>query len=301
MIIGGSRHGELTLDSVDPSLPERIVARAAEARAADVDAAVLSAAAAQREWRETDASDRASVLIRAAGELRRRRYELAALEVLECAKPWPEADADVAEAIDFLEYYARQAIELDSGRALPQLPGERNFLYHRPRGVVAVIAPWNFPLAIATGMTAAALATGNAVCLKPAEQSPACALQIHEALLAAGLPPGSLALLPGRRRGRRGAGRPPRRAHDRLHRLRASRDPDPVAAAAHGAPGQLHIKRVVAEMGGKNCMIVDADADLDDVVPAALASAFAFAGQKCSATSRLLVHERIADDAAPSA
>ncbi len=293
VIIDGNRHGELTLASVDPSLPERIVARAAQASDADVDAAVRTAAAAQRRWRDVDASERASVLIRAAGELRRRRYELAALEVLECAKPWPEADGDVAEAIDFLEYYARQAIELDAGRALPQLPGERNFLYHRPRGVVAVIAPWNFPVAIATGMTAAALATGNAVCLKPAEQSPACALAIHEALIAAGLPPGLLALLPGA--GTAGAALV---VHPGVHTIAFTGSErvglEIVAAAATPSPGQLHMKRVVAEMGGKNCMIVDGDADLDDVIPAALTSAFGFAGQKCSATSRLLVHERIA-------
>ena len=293
VIIDGERHGEPALASVDPSAPDRVVARAAEATAADVDAAVRAAGAAQRLWRETDASERAAVLIRAAGELRRRRYELAALEVLECAKPWPDADADIAEAIDFLEYYARQAVELEESRALPRLPGERNFLYHRPRGVVAVIAPWNFPIAIPTGMTAAALATGNAVCLKPAEQSPACALMIHEALIAAGLPPGVLALLPGA--GSVGAALV---SHPGVHTIAFTGSErvglEIVAAAAKPAPGQLHMKRVVAEMGGKNCMIVDADADLDDVVPAALGSAFGFAGQKCSATSRLLVHERIA-------
>jgi RHH-type proline utilization regulon transcriptional repressor/proline dehydrogenase/delta 1-pyrroline-5-carboxylate dehydrogenase len=293
VIVEGNRSGDPTFVSVDPSLPERVVARVAEASTADVDAAVRATAAAQPGWRDTDASERASVLIRAAGELRTRRYELAALEVLECAKPWPEADADVAEAIDFLEYYARQAIELEGGRALPQLPGERNFLYHRPRGVVAVVAPWNFPIAIATGMTAAALCTGNAVCLKPAEQSPACALAIYQALIAAGLPPELLALLPGA-----GAVGAALVAHPGVHTIAFTGSErvglEIVAAAAKPAPGQLHMKRVVAEMGGKNCMIVDGDADLDDVVPAALASAFGFAGQKCSATSRLLVHERIA-------
>jgi len=296
VLINGDRHGGVnipSLPSVDPSRPARIVALAAQSSRADVDVAVDAAAAAQRRWRETDAGDRAAVLIRAAGELRRRRYELAALEVLECAKPWPDADADVAEAIDFLEYYARQAVELAAGQTLPRFPGERNFLYHRPRGVVAVIAPWNFPIAIPTGMTAAALATGNAVCLKPAEQSPACALAIHEALTAAGLPRGTLSLLPGA--GQVGAALV---AHPGVHTIAFTGSErvglEIVAAAAKPAPGQLHMKRVVAEMGGKNCMIVDADADLDDVVPAALGSAFGYAGQKCSATSRLLVHERIA-------
>ena len=129
------------------------------------------------------------MLVRAAADaLRARRLELAALMVRECAKPWAEADADACEAIDFLEYYARAAVELDQGRALLQVPGERNTMRYAPRGVVAVIAPWNFPLAIATGMTAAGLATGNAVVLKPAEQSPACALMLVEALRGAGVP-----------------------------------------------------------------------------------------------------------------
>src|SRR5262249_30812107 len=119
------------------------------------------------------------------------------LEVRECAKPWPEADADVCEAIDFLEYYARGAIELDAGRPVIQVPGERNELRYVPRGITAVISPWNFPLAIPCGMTSAALATGNTVILKPAEQSPGCALRLVEALRAGGVPPGVIALLPG--------------------------------------------------------------------------------------------------------
>jgi RHH-type proline utilization regulon transcriptional repressor/proline dehydrogenase/delta 1-pyrroline-5-carboxylate dehydrogenase len=282
-----------TLFSVDPSQPERVVATAAEADSNDIDLAVAAATEAQRSWRDVAVEERAAILIRAAGELRRRRYELAALEVLECAKPWPEADADVAEAIDFLEYYARQAMLLEAGQALAQLPGERNFLFHRPRGVVAVISPWNFPIAIATGMTAAALATGNAVCLKPAEQSPGCAQAIYDALSDAGLPTGVLSLLPGP--GEVGAALV---AHPGVHTIAFTGSErvglEIVRTASVPAPGQLHMKRVVAEMGGKNCMIIDADADLDDVIPAALASAFGFAGQKCSATSRLLVHERIA-------
>jgi RHH-type proline utilization regulon transcriptional repressor/proline dehydrogenase/delta 1-pyrroline-5-carboxylate dehydrogenase len=157
-----------------------------------------------------------------------------------------------------------------------------------------VIAPWNFPLAIATGLTAAALATGNAVCLKPAEQSPGCALAMVEALLAGGVPPHALSLLPGE--GEVGAALV---AHAGVHTIAftgsAAVGLEIVRRAAEQAPGQRHVKRVVAEMGGKNCVIVDADADLDDVVPAVVQSAFGFAGQKCSAASRLLVHERVAD------
>lgn len=294
VIVGGERRLDPTLASVDPGHPNRVVATATVATEHEVSAAVTAAAAAARGWGETRAGERAAILSRAAGELRNRRYELAALAVRECAKPWGEADADVCEAIDFLEYYGSQAEALEAGPDLLQLPGERNSLHYRPRGVVAVVAPWNFPFAIATGMTAAGLATGNAVCLKPAEQSPGCALAVVEALERAGLPPGAIALLPGE--GDVGAG------------LIGDPGVQTIAFTGSGAvgmeilrraaeplSGQHHLKRVIAEMGGKNCIIVDADADLDDVVPAVLRSAFGFAGQKCSAAARLLVHERIAD------
>src|SRR2546429_254835 len=135
---------------------------------------VRRARAGFRAWSARSAQARAAALLRAAAWMRERRLELAALEVRECAKPWREADADVCEAIDFLEYYARAAIELERGASLLQVPGERNEMRYRPRGVAAVISPWNFPIAIPCGMTAGALATGNAVVLKPAEQSPAC-------------------------------------------------------------------------------------------------------------------------------
>ena len=177
------------LHSTDPGDPERVVARATAASPADVPAAVAAAREGFRAWSRRRAADRALALTRAAAWMRERRLELAALEVRECAKPWPEADADVCEAIDFLEYYARGAIELEAGRALMQVPGERNELRYAARGVAAVISPWNFPMAIPCGMTAAALATGNAVVLKPAEQSPGCALRLVEALRAGGVPP----------------------------------------------------------------------------------------------------------------
>ncbi|MBS1862954.1 MAG: aldehyde dehydrogenase family protein [Actinobacteria bacterium] len=293
VIVGGETRLDPTLASVDPGDPDRIVAAATVAEEHEVSSAVTAAAAAARGWGETSAVERAAVLSRAAGELRDRRYELAALAVRECAKPWAEADADICEAIDFLEYYAIEAVRLDAGRELIQLPGERNSISYRPRGVVAVIAPWNFPFAIATGMTAAGLATGNAVCLKPAEQSPGCALAVVEALRRAGIPEGAIALLPGE--GEVGAALA---AEPGVHTIAFTGSGavglEILRAAALPGPGQDHLKRVVAEMGGKNCIIVDADADLDDVVPAVLHSAFGFAGQKCSAASRVLAHERIA-------
>ena len=253
-----------------------------------------AAATGAREWGSRPAAERAEVLRGAAAWLRERRLELAALQVRECAKPWGEADADVCEAIDFLEYYARGAVELELGRELLQVPGERNSMRYAPRGVVVVISPWNFPLAIPTGMTAAGLAAGNAVVLKPAEQSPASALMLVEALLEAGVPPRAVALLPGF--GDAGAAlvRDPR-VHVIAFTGSSAVGLEIVRAAAETPAGQAHVKRVVAEMGGKNCVIVDSDADLDEVVPDVVHSAFTYAGQKCSAASRLLVHDAIAD------
>jgi RHH-type transcriptional regulator, proline utilization regulon repressor / proline dehydrogenase / delta 1-pyrroline-5-carboxylate dehydrogenase len=285
-------HGELL--STDPGDPDRVVAVASRADADDAATAVRVAAEAVPAWRRIPAADRARALIAASAWMRERRLELAALEVRECAKPWVEADADVCEAIDFLEYYARGAVELAKGRQLLQVPGERNDLSYVPRGVTAVISPWNFPIAIACGMTAAALVTGNTVVLKPAEQSPGCAYRIVQALRAGGVPPAAISLLPGE--GNVGAAL----VSDPRVSTIAFTGSLPVGleiirVAATPVDGQSQIKRVVAELGGKNCVIVDADADLDEAVPAIVASAFAYSGQKCSAASRVLVHEAIAD------
>jgi RHH-type proline utilization regulon transcriptional repressor/proline dehydrogenase/delta 1-pyrroline-5-carboxylate dehydrogenase len=224
--------------------------------------------------------------------MRARRAELAALAVRECAKPWDEADADVCEAIDFLEFYARGAVALERGKPLFQVPGERNEMRYAARGVVAVISPWNFPIAIPMGMTAAGLATGNAVVLKPAEQAPGCGLMVVRALREAGVPADALALLPGE--GDAGAALV---RHPGVHTI-AFTGSGPVGLEiirTAAEPSARHLKRVVAEMGGKNCVIVDSDADLDDAVPAIVSSSFVYAGQKCSAASRVLVHEAIAD------
>jgi RHH-type transcriptional regulator, proline utilization regulon repressor / proline dehydrogenase / delta 1-pyrroline-5-carboxylate dehydrogenase len=294
VLVGGDPGAASGLDSTDPGTPSRVVAEAGRASERDVEAALDAATRGFRQWGLTSAEERAQVLIRAAGELRSRRLELAALQVRECAKPWPEADADVCEAIDFLEYYAREAVELARGRALMQVPGERNSMSYAPRGVAAVIAPWNFPLAIPTGMTAAALAVGNAVVLKPAEQSPGSGLMLVEALRHGGVPADAVALLPGH--GDAGAALV---RHPQVHVIAFTGSSavglEIVRAAAETPEGQHHVKRVVAEMGGKNCVIVDSDADLDETVPAIAASAFHYAGQKCSAASRVLAHEALAD------
>ena len=294
VLIGDDRRQAADFSSADPGLPDRIVAVAAETSEAEVDVAVSLAAGAAPAWARVPARERARKLIAAAEILRGRRLELAALEVRECAKPWPEADADVCEAIDFLEYYAREAIRLEAGAELAQAPGERNAMRYVARGVVGVISPWNFPLAIPTGMVAAGLATGNAVVLKPAEQSPATALALVEALRDAGVPGAAISLLPGH-----GAAGAALVRHSGVHVIGFTGSNavglEIVREAAEPRDGQRHLKRVVAEMGGKNCVIVDADADLDEAVPGVVRSAFAYAGQKCSAASRVLVHERVAE------
>jgi RHH-type proline utilization regulon transcriptional repressor/proline dehydrogenase/delta 1-pyrroline-5-carboxylate dehydrogenase len=255
---------------------------------------VEAATTAAPAWGRTPAAERAEKLVTAAEVLRGRRLELAALEVRECAKPWGEADSDVCEAIDFLEYYARQAIELERAPELLQVRGERNSMRYAGRGVAAVIAPWNFPIAIPCGMTAAALAAGNAVVLKPAEQSPACGHALVSALREAGIPPGAVSLLPGFGDAGEALVR-----HPGVHTIAFTGSSAVglaiVRAAAETPDDQRHVKRVVSEMGGKNCVIVDSDADLDEAVPAIASSAFGYAGQKCSAAARVLVHEDLAD------
>jgi RHH-type proline utilization regulon transcriptional repressor/proline dehydrogenase/delta 1-pyrroline-5-carboxylate dehydrogenase len=293
MIGKDERRGE-ELVSTDPGQPERVVARVGGAAPGEVDAAVSEAERGFREWSAVPAEQRARALIGAAAWMRERRLELAALEVRECAKPWGEADADVCEAIDFLEYYARQAVALDAAPELVQVAGERNAMRYVPRGVTAVISPWNFPIAIPCGMTAGALATGNSVVLKPAEQSPACALHLVQALRAGGVPASALGLLPGE--GDVGAALV---AHPAVATIAFTGSLavglEIIRSAADVHPGQQAIKRVIAELGGKNCVVVDSDADLDDAVPAIVSSAFLYAGQKCSAAARVLVHEAIAD------
>ncbi|MGI8802985.1 MAG: aldehyde dehydrogenase family protein [Solirubrobacteraceae bacterium] len=280
--------------STDPGQPGRVVAGYATADAGDARRALSAARAASGAWAARPATERAEVLRRAAELMRRDRAGLAALIVRECAKPWADGDAEVAEAIDFLEYYARGAVALAAGRDLISPPGERNSMTYAARGVAAVIAPWNFPLAIPAGMTSAALATGNTVVFKPAEQSPACGAEMVAILHRAGVPPGALGLLLG--------------AGDVGRELVAG-DVETIAftgsqavgleilaRAAAVEPGERRLKRVVAELGGKNCVIVDADADLDEVVPAVIQSAFSYAGQKCSAAARILVLPELAEE-----
>ncbi len=226
--------------------------------------------------------------------MRKKRWELAAWEVFEVGKGWREADGDVTEAIDYLEYYAREMLRLSAPRQTQQLPGETNIYFYQPRGVAAIIAPWNFPLAILTGMTAAALVTGNCALMKPAEQSPIMAEHLLAILREAGFPQDACQLLQGG--GEIGA-HLVRSAQVHLIAFTGSREVGlEILREAHThRPGQNHVKRVVCEMGGKNALIIDADADLDEAVVHIIDSAFGYQGQKCSAASRVILLDEIYD------
>lgn len=254
-----------------------------------VDEALSSLIDGQPSWEATPVTRRAEILQRAATLMHERKYDLSALIIREVGKPWREADADVAEAIDFCRYYAERSSLFDSPIPTSDIPGEENMLVYRPRGIVAVIAPWNFPLAIACGMTVAALVTGNATVLKPAEQSSLVGFALAEILLEAGIPRDAFAFLPGK-------GEDVGRSLVEDSRVdmicfTGSRlvGQQIIAAASKSYPNQRTIKRVVAELGGKNAIIVDDDADQDEAIRGILTSAFGFAGQKCSACSRLIV------------
>ena len=291
-LVGGERvTTSATIASVEPARPDTVVARAASCSVDHVDEAVAIARGAAQRWRRTPARERAGVLFRAADWFRARRWDIAALECVESGKPWDQADADVCEAIDFCEYYGREVLRLDAASAdlVQSPPGEANRLTYQGKGVTAVISPWNFPLAIPTGMTVAALVAGNPVILKPAEQSPLVAWRLVEALVAAGAPPGTVQFLPGE--GEVVGARLVEHPDVAVVAFTGSRAVglEIVARAGVTVPGQRHVKRVIAEMGGKNALIVDDDADTDQAVPGVVLSAFGYAGQKCSAASRLIV------------
>jgi RHH-type proline utilization regulon transcriptional repressor/proline dehydrogenase/delta 1-pyrroline-5-carboxylate dehydrogenase len=288
-LIGASEvRTQRTIVSVDPSEPSSVVAVSACCGPSDADRAIEVAEAAFASWSRLPAADRAGVLFRAAQWLRSRKLEVAAVEVFEAGKCWDDADADVAEATDFLEYYGREALRLADGGKVLSPPGEVNRLSYRARGVTVVISPWNFPLAIPSGMVSAALVAGNTVVLKPAEQTPATAAMLVRALREAGLPDGVLSFLPGL-------------GEDIGAHLVAHRAVSTVAftgskqvglgiveAAARTTEGQSEIRRVIAELGGKNAIIIDSDCDLDEAVPATMRSVFGFCGQRCSAASRIV-------------
>ncbi|MHB8440300.1 MAG: aldehyde dehydrogenase family protein, partial [Acidimicrobiales bacterium] len=286
------RGGEIV--SVDPADPDSVVALATATNAEQVAQAVDLAAKAAPSWSRRAASERAALLIETGARMRSRRGELAAQIVREVGKGWADADAEVCEAIDYCEYYARRALALEHSQGVQSPPGELNRLRYVGRGVCAVVAPWNFPLAILTGMSAAALVAGNAVVCKPAEQAPGVASAMHALFMEAGVPPEVLALVPGS--GETGAALVGHPAVD-VVAFTGSRDVglSIIETSARRDDRRANVVRVVAEMGGKNAVVVDEDADLDQVVPAVLHSAFGYAGQKCSAASRLIAVGRVHD------
>jgi RHH-type proline utilization regulon transcriptional repressor/proline dehydrogenase/delta 1-pyrroline-5-carboxylate dehydrogenase len=298
LLIGNTEvHTSDELASINPSSPSEVVGVISQAGAEEADAAIIEAKAAFSHWSTTAPDSRAAILERAADLICAERFELAALEVYETGKAWEEADADVAEAVDFCRYYAGEMRRIASH--VYEVPGELNIHEYKARGIAAIIAPWNFPLAILCGMTAAALVAGNCVILKPSEQSAVIGARLARLLREAGAPSGAVQYLPG---------------HGARVGTYLVEHPDVAVIAFTGSkevglkiweaagrtkPGQLQLKKVVCEMGGKNAIIVGADADLDEAVPAIIASAFGYQGQKCSAASRLIalgpIHDRLVE------
>src|SRR5213082_218947 len=266
--------------SVNPSQPDQIVGYAAEAGVPEAERAVAAARMAFEKWRRTSFEERCQLLERAAEILERRRFELSALEVFEVGKPWAQADGDIAEAIDFCTFYARQMRLMGQPRLTQNVPGEESYQHYWPRGVALVIAPWNFPMAILCGMVSAALVTGNTVIMKPSEQSVIIGAMLMEIYEEAGDPPGVLNCLHGKG-SVIGAHMVDHKDVD-LIAFTGSREVGLRIWESAGGPrpGQRELKRVICERGGKNAVIIDADADLDEAIVDTIYSAFGYQGQK---------------------
>ena len=292
LVIGGEKvwTDKLT-PSVNPAAPKEIIGYVPEAGIPEAERAVKAARAAFGKWSHTPFEERARLLDRAAAIMDRRRYELSAVEVFEVGKPWAEADGDIREAMDFCRFYAERMRFIGRPRLTQHVPGEESYQHYWPRGVALVIAPWNFPIAILCGMVSAALVTGNTVIMKPSEQSIICGAMLMQIFEEAGVPPGVLNFLSG---------------HGSVigAHLVDHKDVDLIAftgsrevglriweSAGKTLPGQRELKRVVCEMGGKNPVIIDSDADLDEAIVDSIYSAFGYQGQKCSALSRLILLE----------
>ena len=283
------------IESLNPAKPSQVVGRVHMAGVTEAEAAMKAAKEAYPAWRKTPAAKRADMIDKLADIFNRDRMYLNALEVLEAGKPWDEADGDITEAIDFCRYYAREMRKLDKPQRVGGVPGEVSLYHYQPRGVSLVIAPWNFPLAILTGMVAASIVTGNTVVFKPAEQTPVIGAYLMKALREAGVPAGVANFL-------NGVG------EEIGDYLTGHIDTSLICftgskavglhiweRAGQTKAGQVSVKRMICEMGGKNAVIIDSDADLDEAVTGVLYSAFGFAGQKCSAASRAIVLEEIYD------
>src|SRR5712671_1159518 len=296
LVIGGERiTTESKLDTFNPANRAQLVGRFNKATKELAARAVETAHETFQTWKNTPAEDRADLLFRVAAIMRKRKHELSAWMIYEVAKTWPEADGDTAEAIDFCEFYGREMLRYAGEHPLVKIPGEENELDYIPLGVGAVIPPWNFPLAIMAGMTAAAVVTGNTVVLKPSSDAPTIAYKFFELLEEAGLPQGVVNFMTGS-----GAEVGDVVVDHPKTRFIAFTGSKEIGLrinerAAKTQPGQLWIKRVVAEMGGKDAIIVADDADLDEAATGVVQSAFGYQGQKCSACSRAIIDARVYD------
>ena len=297
LIIGGKKTDTKDkITSINPSNGSEIIGTVAKADKDLAEQAMAGALKAFDKWKRVEAKARANYLFQIAAKMRQQKYELSALLIEEVGKTWVEADADVAEAIDFLEYYGSQMLEYDKGMPVSPVPGETNECKYIPLGVGIVISPWNFPLAILTGMTASSIVTGNTVIIKPASNSPIIAAKFMEILEEVDLPAGVVNYLPGS--GDLVGDYLVRHPKTRFINFTGSKEVGLRInrMAADFAPGQIWIKRVIAELGGKNAIIVDKTADLNAAAQGIVTSAFGFQGQKCSACSRAIILEDVYDE-----
>ena len=294
LLIGGKRiKTSDKIKSINPAKPSQVVGMHQKAGKEHVEPAMQAALKAFAGWSQTSFEERASLLFRVGDVLRERKFEFCAWLVFEVSKNWAEADADIAETIDFAEYYAREALRLSRTELPVQMPRERDTLMYIPLGVGAVIPPWNFPCAIMAGMTMAAIVSGNTVILKPSSDSPTIAAKFVELLEECGMPEGVVNFCPGA--GASFGNAVVAHPKTRYIAFTGSREVglDINKNAATHAPGQIWIKRTILEMGGKDAIIVDSDSDVDSAVEGVAQAAFGFQGQKCSACSRAIVDERI--------
>ncbi|WP_456275154.1 L-glutamate gamma-semialdehyde dehydrogenase [Bacillus sp. AK128] len=297
LVINGERLStEEKIHSINPANKEEIVGSVSKARQEHAEMAIQAAADAFEEWRYWNPEERANILFRAAAIIRRKKHFFSALLVKEAGKPWKEADADTAEAIDFLEYYGRQMIELAQGKPVNSREGEINKYIYTPTGVSVVIPPWNFLFAIMAGITVAPIVTGNTVVLKPASATPIIAALFVEVLEEAGLPKGVVNFVPGS--GAEVGDYLVDHPKTSIITFTGSREVGTriFERAAKVQPEQTHLKRVIAEMGGKDTVVVDKDCDIELAAQSIFTSAFGFSGQKCSAGSRAVVHTDVYDE-----
>ncbi|HTK30876.1 MAG TPA: L-glutamate gamma-semialdehyde dehydrogenase [Candidatus Saccharimonadaceae bacterium] len=293
VIDGKPEKGSGTFASTNPARPSQVVGRFQSGTREQAIKAVEAADRAFKTWSRVPAAERAAYLVEAARRMKERRHEFSAWMVLEVGKSWAEADADTAEAIDFMEFYAREMLRYDGVHPVTPMPGEKGGLTYVPLGVGAIIPPWNFPLAICVGMTTAAIVAGNTVVVKPSSDSPAIAWQFYQLMEEVGLPPGVFNFVTGS--GGTVGDSLVRHPRTRFISFTGSKEVGVGInkLAADVPAGQIWLKRVVAEMGGKDSIIVDEEADLDAAAQGVAVSAFGFGGQKCSACSRAIVSEKV--------